>query len=220
MRRLAGLAACLALVAGSAADAHPHVFIDTGLELVFDASGALSGVRVTWSYDEFTSLLVLEDRGLDPDHDGVLTEEELAALDGFDMNWDEGWPGDLYLRAGGEEIALSRPLSHDVRFENGRIVTTHLRGLERSVAMDGTEVVLAAYDPTYYVAYALTFPTRFEGRSDCRGEITPPDLTAANRKLLAAMAELSADETLEDYDLPPVGEEFADRLTVTCGAPS
>ncbi|MCX7645520.1 MAG: DUF1007 family protein [Rhodobacteraceae bacterium] len=220
MRRLLGVTAGLALAAGTAAEAHPHVFIDTGLELVFDASGMLSGVRVTWSYDEFTSLLVLEDRGLDPDHDGVLTPEELAKLDGFDMNWDEGWPGDLYLRAGGEEIGLSRPVEHDARLENGRIVTTHLRALDRPVPVEGPGVVLAAYDPTYYVAYALSLPIGFTGRDDCAAEITPPDLTAANQKLLAAMAELSADETLEDYDLPPVGEDFADRLTVTCGAPS
>ncbi|MEY8837883.1 DUF1007 family protein, partial [Cribrihabitans sp. XS_ASV171] len=30
--------------------AHPHVFIDTGLELIFDDKGHLTHVRVEWAY--------------------------------------------------------------------------------------------------------------------------------------------------------------------------
>ena len=53
--------------------AHPHIFVDTGFEVILDAEGRLTHLRITWAYDEFYSLLVTEDRGLDPDYDGVLT---------------------------------------------------------------------------------------------------------------------------------------------------
>lgn len=215
MRRVLAFAAGL-WAAGGPALAHPHIFIDTGLHLLFDDAGQLAAVRVVWAYDEFTSLLVLEDRGLDKDYDGKLTEEELARLDGFDMGWDEGWPGDLYLKVGETGVPLSRPLEHTATLQDGRIVTTHLRALETRVAMDGPAVVLSAYDPSYYVAYTLSLPTRIEGREGCEATITQPNLSAANQRLLDAMAELGADETLEAYDLPPVGEDFAEKLTLTC----
>lgn len=215
MRKILGTAA-VAWMMAEAAVAHPHIFIDTGLHMVFDDEGRIAAVRVVWAYDEFTSLLVLEDRGMDQDYDGALTEEELAALDGFDMGWDEGWPGDLYLKVGGQEIALSRPVEHTASFENGRIVTTHLRALETRVEVGGPPVVFAAYDPSYYVAYTLALPTRFEGREGCEASIAKPNLSAANQRLLDAMAELTADQSLEEYDFPPVGEEFAEKLTVTC----
>ena len=62
-----------ALLAAPVAQAHPHVFVEVGLRFVSQPDGRLSGVEVTWRYDDFFSLLVLEDRGLDPDGDMVLT---------------------------------------------------------------------------------------------------------------------------------------------------
>lgn len=32
--------------------AHPHIFVDTTHQLIFDAEGRLEAVRVTWDYDE------------------------------------------------------------------------------------------------------------------------------------------------------------------------
>jgi len=37
--------------------AHPHVFIDADATLIFSRSGKLQAVRLTWSYDEFFSLM-------------------------------------------------------------------------------------------------------------------------------------------------------------------
>ncbi|MEX0310131.1 MAG: DUF1007 family protein, partial [Tateyamaria sp.] len=41
--------------------AHPHVFVDTGLKVIVDEAGVFQGVEVTWSYDDFYSLLLLSD---------------------------------------------------------------------------------------------------------------------------------------------------------------
>ena len=67
--------------------AHPHVSIDTGLEVIFDDQGLATGLHITWSYDEYISLLIAEDHGIDPDGDGNAMAEEDKALLGFDMNW-------------------------------------------------------------------------------------------------------------------------------------
>ena len=89
------LTCCLPISAA----AHPHVFIDTGLEFIVDDAGQLTHVRVTWVYDEFYSLLVLEDMKLDQDADGVLTDAEEQVLAGFDAQWVEGYNGDLVVQA-------------------------------------------------------------------------------------------------------------------------
>ena len=53
------LATLLAVWPLSEADAHPHVFVDVALHFEADAEGRLTGVEVTWSYDDFFSLPIL-----------------------------------------------------------------------------------------------------------------------------------------------------------------
>jgi ABC-type uncharacterized transport system substrate-binding protein len=51
--------------------AHPHVFVDASVEVVFDAQNRATGLRIGWTYDDLFSLMIVEDRGLDPDYDSV-----------------------------------------------------------------------------------------------------------------------------------------------------
>ena len=75
-----------ALVAAPAL-AHPHMWLDTGIEVIFDAEGRASALRIRWGYDEFSSLVFIEERGLDADHDGTATPAEAAAkFIGFQPN--------------------------------------------------------------------------------------------------------------------------------------
>jgi ABC-type uncharacterized transport system substrate-binding protein len=221
-RVLGGLAAAAVAALGlaSPALAHPHIFIDAAVHPVFDTDGKLAAVRVVWRYDELYSLLVLEDMGLDQDYDGVLTEAEIAALDGFDMNWDPDYAGDLYVLAEERELALSRPVEHSTQVQDGRIVTMHTRALETRVEVGTAPVVFQVYDPSFYTAYQLTLPSRVEGREDCTAQVYTPDLTDANRALLDALAELGANQSVEDYDFPAVGADFAEELRLACASPS
>ena len=123
--RAFSLAACLALPVP--VWAHPHVFVDTTLKVLTDDRGRVFAIEVTWVYDELFSLLVLEDMQLDGDYDGVLTAAEQARLDGFDMNWDPGFEGDLYVHAAGAELALNPPEPLQTRFADGKITTLHRR---------------------------------------------------------------------------------------------
>lgn len=197
------------LLAVPVAQAHPHVFVETGLTLVADDAGRLIGVEVSWTYDDFYSLLLLEDLGLDPDGDGVLSADELARLEGFDLQWIDGYLGDLYLTAGEAPVELGRPESRGTQVVEGRIVTRHFRAF---APQDGA-VVVKAYDPTFYTAYDLnggvTVP---EG---CSLSIQPADLDKAYTMVEEA---LYANPALPDDDYPEVGEAFADTVLVSCNA--
>lgn len=215
MRRILGGIAGLVLTAGQAV-AHPHVYIDSGLHLIFDDEGRLAAVRVIWAYDELYSLLVLEDMGLDSDYDGVLTAQETARLDGFDMAWDPDFAGDLYADAGGAEIAFSRPLEHTAELRDGRIVTMHTRALERRIDPAEVPVAFRIYDPSFYTAYTVSLPTRIEGREGCAAQLFAPEMDAANAQLLAALQELGATDMVNESDFPAIGAAFAEEIRLTC----
>lgn len=190
------------------AAAHPHIFVDTGIKVLVDGQGRLEAVEVTWIYDDFYSMLIMEDRGLDDDYDGALTAAELDALEGFDMNWVEGFAGDLHLRRDGEALTLGPPEPLATEVENGRIVTRH----RRPVAGPADGVVIQAYDPTYYTAYELDGVT---ATGDCRAEVEPVDRSAALDEVAQIIRDMNDD--LVEVQFPEVGERFADTIRLTCG---
>jgi len=209
--------AALALSATSAA-AHPHIFIDTGLEVIFDATGRAEAVRVVWVYDDFYSLVMLQDRGLDPDGDAKLTPEEEARLSGFDMDWDTDFAGDLYLLDKGVgPVALGRPHDWSARVEQGRIVSIHVRDIVTPFAVTDAPLVLQVYDPTYYVAYSILGTPLLSGpgAAGCSVQVFEPDLSAAQEELQAMLQEYTADQSVEQ-DFPAVGANFAEEARMTC----
>jgi ABC-type uncharacterized transport system substrate-binding protein len=207
----------MAMGAGPAV-AHPHVWIDAGIEVVLNDRNEATGVRISWTYDDLYSLYVVGDMGLDPDWDGQLTAEEEARLAGFDMAWDPGFAGDTYALTGTTPLALSRPQDWTASYGDGKITSTHLRVFDAPVPVSGAPLTVQVYDPGYYVAYAITADPVLSGGSGCRAEIFVPDLEAAQEELLAALSEYTPDVDLE-ADFPAVGAQFAEEVRVTCGAP-
>ena len=117
----------LLVLTASPALAHPHVWIDTGIEVILNDRNEATGVRISWTYDDLYSLYVVGDMGLDPDWDGKLTQEEAAKLSGFDMKWDPGFPGDTYALLGEQALELSRPSDWTASYDGAKITSTHLR---------------------------------------------------------------------------------------------
>ncbi|MCC6007547.1 MAG: DUF1007 family protein [Rhodobacteraceae bacterium] len=216
-RRFARIgAAVLAVALGpTGALAHPHVFVDTGLNLHFDEEGRLAAIRVIWVYDEFTTLWLLDEAGLDPDFSGSLTDEERDTLARLDTNWDADFKGDLFLWQGGEGVALSRPMEPWADLRDGRAVTSHLRALpERMRPGPGAALEIAAYDPTFFTAYHLIRPVEMQGAPGCAVRVDEADLDAAYAQLEERLDAIPPD--LWEAEFPEVGHLFADRVVVTC----
>ena len=188
--------------------AHPHIFVNAGLRLVVSGDGEVEAVEVSWVYDEFYSLLILEDKGLDPDYDGVLTEAELRQLDGFDLQWIDGFAGDLFARRDGADVPLGPPEGLGTSVEDGKIVTRHRRALNGPA--EGLE--LRVFDPTYYTAYDLEGGVEVAG--PCQPVLDPADLEAAHNLVASLIRGMNAAQL--DMDFPAVGEHFADRITIEC----
>ncbi|MDU8912016.1 DUF1007 family protein [Aestuariicoccus sp. MJ-SS9] len=202
------LTAFLCLCMAPMAWAHPHIFVDTQLRIHVDADGLAHKVEMTWHYDDFFTLLILEDEGLDPDADGLLTPEEEARLKGFDLEvWPEGFEGDLYVFSGDRKLDLPRPEPVSATVENGRIVSTQTRDIPPSPIADLT---IRQYDPTYYVAYTVREVVVFF--ADCQTEIAAPDLAAAD-----AAVKKELDTMPEDmFEIMKPGAHYAQTIRFQC----
>ena len=211
-----GLVIALAGIwAAAPALAHPHVFIDAGLEVVFDTDNRAIGVRVTWTYDDLISLTLLSERGMDEDFDGVLTPEELTTLNGFDMGWEPGFVGDTYALLGDLALPLSGPSDWTVSYADARLTSSHYRSFEFPIDLSGQALVIQSYDPGYYTAYAVV-DAKVTG-ADCLVEMFEPDREAADQILQDSLAEYSGTEGAEG-EFPAVGSAYAEEARVTCNA--
>jgi ABC-type uncharacterized transport system substrate-binding protein len=217
MTRAFLIAGLLAAGAGPAL-AHPHVWIDAGIEVILNDRNEATGLRISWTYDDLYSLYIVGDMGLDPDWDGKLTPEEEARLSGFDMKWDPGFPGDTYALLGEASLALSRPQDWSASYAEGKITSTHLRTFDAPVPVGETPLVVQVYDPGYYVAYGIPVDPVVTGGQVCTAQVFVPDLGAAEQELLAALSEYTPDVDLE-AEFPAVGAKFAEEVRVTCAAP-
>lgn len=210
------LLSLLSVLALGKAEAHPHVFIDAGVTFRFDGEGRLGAVSVVWAFDDFSSMLMVEDMEMDKDGDGVLTDDEIARLTAMFSDWPEDFAGDLYLTRDGKPVALSGPLDVGVRYQQGRIVVTHLRALLDRINPGKDGIEAQVYDPTYYTFYDLAGAPRINGRDDCRVQIEKADIAAAQRKYGDELAKLSNDEIMDQGKYPDVGGDFADDMRLEC----
>jgi polyphosphate kinase len=210
-------ALCLTLLAVPLA-AHPHIFINTGLVFVVDPQNRLTHVQITWEYDELYSLLVTEDMGVDDDYDGVLTQEDMAKLTGFDMQWIEGYNGDLVGTFEGQPLTLSAPTAPTATLNDGKIITTHVRRIENMPTLTAP-VSFKPYDGTYYTAYEVRLPVMVQGRPDCNIMLDEPDIRGALALTQAEMAAIPPDADMEAMGFGDIGARFATEVVVSCAAP-
>lgn len=215
---IATLAAATLLAAGSAA-AHPHVFIDADAALIFGKTGQLEAVRVTWTYDEFLSLTMIEDSQLDTNGDGTPEPDLLKGFAGKDVDWAAGFPGHILVEQQGKPVELGPPLSHQAGYANGRIVTSHIRPLKHPIDVTAADpLLLRIYDPEYFVAYDTPRSPTIEGRKDCKVTRRKPD-TSGQQDLLAELQNLDMQtDSISVMNMPDIGITFAEGFEIACGA--
>lgn len=210
-RRALAAAALACALAPAGASAHPHIFIDGGVDFVFDPAGQLEALRVTWIYDPLNSLFMLEDLGIPFDPPDPLPPGDRASLAAYQTEWIEGFDGDSYLSHDGARVGLSGPQAPDAAVRDGQVVISFLREVETPFRPDATTEV-RVYDPTYFTAYAITDTPALDGGDGCRTEVIPFEPTSMLQALQEQLLALPADADPEGEP----GALFAERIRVTC----
>lgn len=204
----------LCLAPGSGAQAHPHLFVGVDVTMIYE-NGSPTGIKLEWAYDEFFSLLLTTDLGIDLDGDLVLSPDEIETLAASVADWPEDFGGDLEVTQVGNDVALGERTQHTMTYSEGLIRETHVRPI-----LAGTNtsdpLVVRVYDPFYYISYSLNGAVTFEGIDTCAAAITAPDLNAAYSLVEELLYGRAASDVGADEEFPKVGIEFAETITISC----
>lgn len=196
------------------AKAHPHVFVDARTGFIFDPSGQLSALRISWTYDEFTTLILFESLDLDADGDGLLNDADRAAIVDGETNWPPEYKGDVYLEIGGQDFPLGRPRAARVTLAVNKVEVSFELPLSRPADVMNVSSVLRLYDPVFYYAYTILPASETQGLpTHCQAAIVPFEPNAAASALQEQLAALSREDTPEQEN---VGRLFSDEVLLTC----
>lgn len=104
--RVALAAAAATALLGGGAQAHPHVWVATKTQVIFE-NGALTGLRYTWMFDEMYTTSAVE--GLDKNNDGRLDPAELEELTKVNIEGLKEFEYFTTLSLGGEQVQFADP---------------------------------------------------------------------------------------------------------------
>lgn len=172
-RRLAGATlGVLALTLPAAA--HPHIFIDAKVTVVFDANGAVAGLKHAWTFDSAFSAWMIQ--GLDTNGDRLTSREELQPL--ADENMTGLAEYGFYTYAGrGDALMDFVPVGDQhMDYVDGRTTLSYSVTATAPQRVD-QPFELAIYDPEYYVAITVADAadvTLENAPAGCTVQLEPP----------------------------------------------
>ena len=209
------LAAALASAA-SAASAHPHVWVTAKAELVYEA-GKVAGVRHAWSFDpEYTAFVT---QGLDTNHDGRLTPDELAGLAAENTANLAEFGYFTKLKVAGKDQAFAEPKEPAMRMTGRALTLSFLLPLKTPAQQGRGVVALEVYDPTFFVSFGFAegadAATLAGAPKGCAATVTRPKTdqpkTADTGQPGMTEAFFEALTAASNY-----GEQFSSRILVAC----
>jgi len=187
--RLCQLIASLSLIlaCGSApAKAHPHVFVDVKVDLVFK-DGKVTGIQHQWTFDDLYSAFVTQGVGRNPD---APTEEELLPIAQSNVEALAEYDYFTIVRDAGSKAELSTPTDYAMRQSTGKekLVTLQFFLPLKKPAKPDDRFAFQVFDPSYFVAFELEKESAITLKNAPKGCVpqifAPTPLNADDRKIL------------------------------------
>ncbi|HSP25933.1 MAG TPA: DUF1007 family protein [Saliniramus sp.] len=204
-------AAALVLIPVNAL-AHPHVWVTSQTEVLFDEAENITGLRHVWTFDEAYSAYVTQ--GLDTNGDGAISPEELQELAEINATSLIDFDYFTVVKADGAAQEFGAPADYGMVYENDRVTLTFDLPLS-SPARASKALVLEVYDPTYYVSFRMEegddAVRMVGGPEGCATNITRPatvDIAEVQNLSEAFFEALTAAESF--------GDQFANRAMIAC----
>ncbi len=193
------------LLGNSAPQAHPHHWIDVFAEWQFNPKGLISGVKLRWLFDDYYSVLLVDDTAATGKDLQMVLEKILSNI-GRHRYF-------LRIEQRGAEAALGVPEQARIGVRDHRIEIEFR--LPMTVPLDPrhSEIVYRIAEPTYYfeMLHAEESPAIVlkDAPLACRYRLEPPKPDAA---LVAYAASLGINESGGD----DLGIQFSETVTIRC----
>ena len=151
-RRGLGLIAMLCgWLAASPSHAHPHVWIDYHLTVLFEA-GHIIALQQDWSFDEDFSTTALHDLGRRPGATAALTENEITALHDKAFINLRNYEYFIHVWSNGVAVKPAKDASHFSASIQGPALRYHFTvPLTKPVDPRQSAVSIGLWDDSYYV---------------------------------------------------------------------
>ena len=219
VRRLRHASAGLVLAVFAAvpreAAAHPHVYVDARVEVVFDKDGQITALRHVWRFDDAFSAFASQ--GLDANGDGVLSIEELQPLAKINVESLKEYEYFTFLKVGAKRVGFKIPTEYWLQSADGFLSLFYTLPLMQPVKPDANGVSIDVYDPNYFVDYQLveTDPAKLiDAPAACALTVkrkADPDAATA-----AILGQYPASERELPANLRTLTNEMANRVVVKC----
>jgi ABC-type uncharacterized transport system substrate-binding protein len=134
------------------AAAHPHVFVDYGVTVVL-AGETVEGIRLTWTFDDLFSGLILQE--FDTDRNQVLSPAEIRRIE--EKHLTEFQRATYYTTISINGKPAAAPPARDFRASVTKGIVTYEFVLSiRAPLVTTTALEVLVDDPVYYIAYTPT----------------------------------------------------------------
>lgn len=200
-RFVIGLLSCMA---PSAADSHPHVWIDVVTRITVDGTKSATAIEEIWRFDDvYTSTLLQEfDGKRKSTQDFVATSMRNLAAYGYFM--------EVYAPGG---AVLEEPTAASGEMDGNRLIMRFSRRLKSPVPLTGDGLTLRVFDPTFYIdmAHDPKKPVAFLGEST-------ETCTARAREAKPSAQDRARAKAMDQYADPDhsLGRLFAQTISVQC----
>jgi ABC-type nickel/cobalt efflux system permease component RcnA/ABC-type uncharacterized transport system substrate-binding protein len=214
---------------------HPHIWITAWTTIVFDDSGAISGIRHAWAFDEAFSAWTVQ--GLDVDGDGAVTPTEMQELADENLNGLFYYGYYTFVGEGeAENLTLIPTGDQTMRYEGGQAILDFTLRPESAYAI-AEELEIEVTDPEWYAAFSFAEdnPITLENAlEDCSVRIRPqqaldpaiedqllalpPDVTELPPELAAAVRGTGNTILINCSGTAPVAGTAAEATELVAGA--
>lgn len=172
MRRV--VFAALAMLAPVAAQAHPHVLIDSHAVIQFEA-GKIVALQMGWKFDPVYSSSLVQD--YDKDKNGKLSAKETAAMEKEAFQDTAQYSYFTYAKVDGAAVQWPRAENFQVMAVGDALVYAFRLRLPQPVDPRAQAFRLSTYEETYYID--IDFPNDAavrligDGAAGCSAKISP-----------------------------------------------
>jgi ABC-type uncharacterized transport system substrate-binding protein len=138
--------------------AHPHVFIDNRIEVVFDEKG-LKGFNHEWTFDEMFSSTIIQE--FDLNADDVFGEDEIKEVEKGAFSNLKEYDYFTDIKINGRQFKIQLVKDFYAKIDSGVMVYEFFIPCEVTGTLENQEVVISVFDPTYFVQVLLASEAPF-----------------------------------------------------------
>lgn len=195
--------------------AHPHVWVDSASEILFDKSGRIVAIRHHWRFDEGFSAYAIQ--GLDTNEDGKYSREELDPLAQVNVESLSEYDFFTFMSVGKKDIDFSEPRDYWLDLDAGQLTLHFTLPLTKPAKPDAA-AILEVYDPEYFVAFELpsTEAVRLvDAPAGCG--LTVRLARELDADAATALAQIGADQRELPDELKDLTDGLDNSAMLTCG---